>query len=230
MTICCRAALAIAIAFAASVPATAQESGRYRDFQLGASVTAISTLTDTRRSDVTVVHERPALMQELRWMPSSFGPASRSRGEGIELVVFGFYENQLYRLAIDYDRSATKGMTDRDMVDAISSIYGPPSSSNVAAEGTDGRGAEAVASRIVARWNGPGYAVAATRWSYGGAWRLVVESTALATLAHAADTRAIALDVQQGPQQEAERARRDQQNKDDATAAARTANKAVFQP
>jgi len=228
MTIRCCAALAVALA--ASVPAGAQEAGSYRDFQLGSSVTAVSMLTDTRRSDVTVVHERPALMQELRWMPSSFGPASRSRGEGIELVVFGFYENQLYRLAIDYDRATTKGMTDRDMVDAISSSYGPPSSSNIASDGTDRRGAEAVASRIVARWNGPGYAVAVTRWSYGGAWRLVVESTALAALAHTGDARAIALDVQEGPQQEAERARRDQQNRDDADAAARTANKAVFQP
>jgi hypothetical protein len=169
-------------------------------------------------------------MQELRWMPSSFGPTSRSRGDGIELIVFGFYENQLYRMAIDYERSATKGMTDRDMVDAISSIYGPPSSSTVATEGTDTRRAEAAASRIVARWNGPGYAVVVTRWSYGGAWRLVVESTTLAALARAADARALALDVQEGPQQEAERARRDEQNKDDANTAARTANKAVFQP
>jgi len=58
----------------------------------------------------------------------------------------------------------------------------------------------------------------------------VVESTSLAAQARAADARALVLDVQEGPQQEAERARRDQQNKDDANAAARTANKAIFQP
>ena len=187
-------------------------------------------LTDMRRADATIVHERPALMQELRWVPSSFGPASRSRGAGIELGVFSFYEDQLYRIAIDYDRPATRGMTDRDMVDSISSIYGPPSSSKVGSEGSDTGGAETIAARIVARWNGAGYAVALTRWSYGGAWRLVVESAALAALARAADARALALDAQDSPQQEAERAKRDRQNKDDANAAARTANKAVFQP
>jgi len=219
---------AIAVAVAVSTPARAQEPGGYRDFQLGASVTDVSTLAGTRRSDVTVVHERPALMQQLRWTPASFGPASRARGEGIELVVFSFYDGQLYRLAIDYDRSTTKGMTDRDMVDAISSAYGAPSSSTIAE--ARGVGAEVTAARIVGRWNGPGYAVALTRWAYGGAWRLVVEATALAALARTADARAIALDVQEGPQREAEHARREQQGRDDADAAARTANKATFRP
>jgi hypothetical protein len=228
MTTRCRAALAVALA--ASIPAIAQEPGRYRDFQLGASVAAVSAIAGTRSADVTVVHERPVLMQQLRWTPSSLGATSRSRGEGIELIVFGFYDNQLYRLAVDYDRSATKGMTDRDMVDAISAMYGPPSSSKLAAGETDRRGGETVASRIVARWNGPGYAVAVSRWAYGDAWRLVAESTALAALARTADARAIALDVQEGPQHEAERARREQQGKDDADAAARTANKGTFRP
>ena len=82
----------------------------------------------------------------------------------------------------------------------------------------------------MARWNGPGYGVAVSRWAYGGAWRLVVESTDVARLARTADERAIVLDISEGPQREADRARRDQQGKDDAEAAARTANKATFLP
>ena len=39
---------------------------------------------------------------------------------GLQQIIFSFYENQLYRMMVDYDRSETKGMTDRDMVDAIS--------------------------------------------------------------------------------------------------------------
>jgi hypothetical protein len=216
----------------ATIPARAQEPGRYREFQLGASVADISTLTDTRVADVTLVHERPAVMQELKWMPSSFGTAGRSlsRGKGLQHVTFSFYENQLYRMMVDYERSQTRGMTDRDMVDAISTAYGPPSSSKISDEGTDARGNESVAARLVARWNGPGYAVAVSRWAYGGAWRLVVESTALAALARTADVRADLLDVQEGPQREAERSRRQQQGKNDAEAAAREANKATFLP
>ncbi|HEY3161392.1 MAG TPA: hypothetical protein VGJ78_20640 [Vicinamibacterales bacterium] len=228
MTRLCRTALLVALA--ASAPAAAQEEGRYRDFKLGASVAAVSALTQTRSADVTVVHERPAVMQELRWIPSSFGTAGRSHGAGLQQIVFSFYENQLYRLMIDYERSQTKGMTDRDVVDAVSAMYGQPSSSKIADGGTDTWNTESVAARVVARWNGPGYAVAVSRWAYGGAWRLVVESTPLAALARTADARALVLDVQEGPQREADRARREKQGKDDAEAAARSANKATFQP
>src|SRR6185503_1442998 len=185
------------------------EHGEYRDFALGSSVSAIATLTETRSTDVTVVHERPAVMQELRWIPSTFGVAGRlrSRGEGIQQVVFSFYENQLYKMMVDYERSETKGMTDRDMVDAITAVYGPASSATIPKERTDAGGAETTASRVVARWNAPGYAVAVSRWAYGGAWRLTVESTDLARLARTADERAILLDVKEGPQREADRSR-----------------------
>jgi hypothetical protein len=230
MTTLCRVALIVALG--ASMPALAQEQGQYREFQLGASVAAISALTDTRVADVTLLHERPALMQELKWITSSFGTAGRSpsRGKGVQQVTFSFYENQLYRMMVDYERSQTKGMTDRDMIDAIATMYGPPSSSKISDEATDARGNESVASRLVARWNGPGYAVAVSRWAYGGAWRLVVEATPLAALARTADVQAALLDVQEGPQREAERSRRAQQGKNDSEAAAREANKATFQP
>ena len=227
MTTPCRVALIVALGI--TLPASAQERGHYREFQLGASVAVISALTDARLEDVTLVHERPAVMQELRWMPSSFGTAGSSptRGKGVEQIMFSFYENQLYRMMVDYERSQTKGMTDRDMIDAIARMYGPPSSSNITDQS---RRSESVASRLVARWTGPGYAVAVSRWAYGGAWRLVVESTTLAALARTADMRAIFLDVRDGPQHEAERARREQQGRNDAESAAREANTVTFQP
>lgn len=224
--------VALLVAFVTSVAAAAQAQGKYRDFELGTSVATVAALSETRSTDVFVIHERPAVMQELRWIPSTFSAAGRlrSRGEGLQQIVFGFYENLLYRMTIDYDRSETKGMTDRDMVDAISTVYGEASSAKIVDGGSDLRAAETVASRLVARWNGPGYAVAISRWAYGGAWRLIIESTDLAALARTADARALVLDVKEGPQHEADRARRERQGKDDAEAAARTANKATFQP
>jgi hypothetical protein len=222
--------LALVLFVAGGVVASAQDQGRYRSFQLGTSVATIAASTNARTADVTLVHARPALMQELRWAPSSFGVASRTLGQGLEKVTFSFYENQLYRIVVDYERAETRGMTDRDMVDAISSTYGEPSSSQIAEGASTGRGAERTASRLVARWSAPGYAVAVSRWAYGDAWRLVIETTALAALARDADARAIALDLREGPDREAARSRREQQDKYDADAAARTANKATFRP
>jgi len=224
--------MALLVALGASVPASAQEHGQYRDFHLGASVAAVTAQTETRPTDVTLVHERPVVMQELRWVPSSFGASGRSPslGSGVQQIVFSFYDNQLYRLMVDYGRTGTKGMTDRDMIDAMSAVYGHPSSTNISDEGAQPFDGESVATRVVARWNGPSYAVAASRWAYGGAWRLIIESTDLAALAQTADTAAVALDLKEGPQRQADRNRRDQRERDDAEAAARTANKATFQP
>lgn len=189
-------------------------------------------LTATRSGDVTIVHERPAVMQELRWTPSSYGTVRSlpSRGDGLQQIVFSFYENQLSRMSVDYERTRTRGLTDRDMVDALSAVYGAPSSSTLIVTGDAVTGSETSAARVVARWNGPGYAVALSRWAYGAAFRLVVESTRLAALARTDDARAMVLDVQEGPQREAARAKREQQGKDDAETAARAANKTTFQP
>jgi len=243
--------LIVAAALAASVPASVQaqgsqgegglgrrvqeqgaEQGGYRDFHLGASTKSIVELTETRTDDVRLIHERPAVMQELRWLPSSYGTAGSapSTGQGLEQIVFSFYENQLSRIAVDYERSRTRGMTDRDLVDALSAVYGAPSSSTLASTGDAATGNDNVAARVVARWNGAGYAIVLSRWAYGAAFRLVIESTRLAASSRTDEARAIALDVQEGPQREAARAKRQQQDKDDAETAARTANKGTFRP
>lgn len=38
--------------------------------------------------------------------------------------MFSFYNDQLFRLVIDYDRQRTEGMTDADMVQTLSETYG----------------------------------------------------------------------------------------------------------
>ena len=47
--------------------------------------------------------------------------------DAVARVTFGFYNDQLFRIVVDYDRLRTEGMTEADMVGAISETYGPPS-------------------------------------------------------------------------------------------------------
>ena len=42
----------------------------------------------------------------------------------MQQIGFSFYNDQLFRLVIDYDRDRTEGMTAADMIEAISSAYG----------------------------------------------------------------------------------------------------------
>jgi hypothetical protein len=210
----------------------AQERGQYRDFQLGTSLASVSALTSVPASNATLIHERPAVMQELRWIPSSSStaPQSRALGDALQQIVFSFYEDQLSRLMIDYDRSRTGGLTDGDMIEALSAMYGEPLAAKTSGADAVERDDESVASRRVAQWVGPGYTATLSRWAYGAAFRLTVESTRLGALARTADARALVLDAQDAPRREAARVEREEQDRRDARDKARRANKATFQP
>jgi hypothetical protein len=46
------------------------------------------------------------------------------RPRGVSQILFSFYNGELYRMVVTYDRDATEGLTDDDMVQAISARYG----------------------------------------------------------------------------------------------------------
>ena len=43
-------------------------------------------------------------------------------------VVFSFYDGELFRIVVNYDRYQTEGLTAEDFVEAISATYGPAES------------------------------------------------------------------------------------------------------
>ena len=59
-------------------PAHGQERSGYRGFQLGSNVPSVSALAGVAATDVTTIHQRPALMQELQWRRGYAGSASTS--------------------------------------------------------------------------------------------------------------------------------------------------------
>src|SRR5581483_9853144 len=110
------------LAISSSVTA-AQDLSKYRDFQLGMSVAAVAQHAGIT-SEARVLHQRPALIQELVWLPARhLGPASS--GESVRKVVFSFYNGELSRIAINYDWDKTEGLTVDDMVEALATTYGP---------------------------------------------------------------------------------------------------------
>ncbi len=113
-------------------PLQAQNRPEYRGFQLGGSLLSVSTLTKVAASEASSIHLRPALMQELQWRPPYFLIGSAAlQTDPVRQVAFSFYNDQLSKMVVDYDTDRTAGMTDADMIDAISTTYGPPSKSAV---------------------------------------------------------------------------------------------------
>jgi hypothetical protein len=223
------AACAFALTIAGQ-PVDAQDLSRYRAFALGASVAAVSAETGVASSEATVLHQRPALLQDLEWRPSRWiaGSAGEST-DPVERIVFSFYNDRLFQIVVDYGRDRTEGMTDADMIAAISTAYGAVNPAR-----TPGRvqsPVEIESGTPVARWADATNAVVLYRTSsYRQVYRLIVTNAGDATLARKGTTQALRLDEQEAPQREIARQKKE---RDDARAAAdkaRHANKGQFIP
>src|SRR3954454_21624032 len=96
----------------------------YRGFQLGMSLNAAVQHSGMDPSEVTIIQERPARMQELSWHPDRFSQAAADSNP-VEKVVFSFYQGRLFRMVVDYDTDKTTGLTTQDLIDGISARLRP---------------------------------------------------------------------------------------------------------
>jgi len=227
-----RAAAIVVCGIAIIGPAVgADDLSRYRAFELGSSLASVSTLADVPPSSVKTVHQRPAVLQELEWRPSHWsGASSLASNDPVEQVVFSFYNDQLFRIVVDYAHARTEGMTAADLIEAISETYGPAAAQPAPAR-TAPRVMDTGSGTPLARWAGGDYSLVLSRTSaYREAFRLVLTSTTVEDLAKKAAAQSARLDQQEAPQREVARQKKE---KDDGIAAAekaRIANKKLFRP
>jgi|SRR5579863_7897142 len=206
----------------------AQDLSRYRDFQLGMSLLAVAKQTDQEASEAKALHARPAVIQELGWRPlSSVGSSFQ---DPVREVLFSFYNGALFRMVIHYDHYRTEGLTDEDMIEAISAKYGVATRSNAkiillsTSEVYDNREV------VIARWEDSQYSFNLFRSSYQPTFGMLVSSKRLDALAQTAIAEAVRLDEQEAPAREiALKARQGEENRAEQEKA-RIANKAAFRP
>jgi hypothetical protein len=207
---------------------SAQELSSYREFQFGSQLPIVARQAGLELSAAKVVHERPALIQELnRYSPISFG--SSSQVESVKTTLFTFYNGQLSRLTIGYDPNRTKGLTDEDMVAAISVQYGTPT--RPAAEKTVPSAQEYNNNdQVIAVWEDPEYSFTLSRSQYQSTYGVVGVSKQLDTLAQAANVEAIRLDQQEAPARETKRRQKLDDDERASREKARLDNKPNFRP
>lgn len=226
-----RPALAVgALGILLSTPLLHSQGGpRYRDFQLGGDLPSISALTAVAVSEAVAIHTRPALMQELRWQRPYSSTITPSQTDSVKQIMFSFYNDQLSKMVVDYDHERTTGLTDADLIDAISVDYGP----RVKPGARTGRGTltrvEEESGTLVARWAGADYAVALYR-GYSSDVRLIVASPRLDALARTAGAQASRLDDREAPQREIARQKKETEDTRASQEKSRVANKAAFRP
>ena len=79
----------------------------------------MAALAKVAATEAKTIHQRPAVIQELEWRRPYFVSGTTAlQTDPVQRIVFSFYNDQLFRLVISYDRQRTDGMTDGDMIEA----------------------------------------------------------------------------------------------------------------
>jgi hypothetical protein len=224
---------------------SAHDLSRYREFQVGMSLSGVAAQAEIS-PEPRVLQQRPAVIQELMWQPPRVLRLSPS-GDSVRKVLFSFYNGQLFRMVVTYDRARTEGLTAADLIDAISATYGLPMlpaaetmSSPTPVPGgraTPARWQEESPSRsldyddkILARWDDPENAIHLFQSPYESGFGLVVSSKRLEALARVAIAESARLDAQEAPQRELERQQKQTEDNRLKNETARRANKQAFRP
>lgn len=210
-------------------PAVAQAPFSYREYALEASVASVVTISAARESDARTLHERPARIQELEWRVP-YGRSGSPLADPVRDIRFSFFNDQLYQVVVTYERDRTEGLTNEDLIESLSAIYGTPllltrATSRAAIQpGMPGDAA------VVAQWEDAAGLLTLALGGYPPQYQLVLVSKALHAQARAAITEAVRLDAREAPERERDRRTNEAAAAQAAGRKARILNKAAFRP
>ena len=198
----------------------------YRGMQFGMDLSSAAKQAGTRPTEAKTVHERPAVIQEMDYKPGSQS-ATLAAADPVREAALWFFNGELFRIVVTYDRFKTEGMTAEDMIQGLSATYGTGTSPavDIAYHSIYGEVA-----RVIARWEDSQYAYNLVRSADQSSFALILYSKRLDVLAQAAITEAVRLDTQEAPQREIEQQKRRDDEQRLSLEKARSANKANFRP
>jgi len=218
---------AVCIVLAVST-VSSEELSRYREFQLGASLAAVTAVTQSSERDLKTVHSRPALLQQLEWRPRYMRGTPVAGRDSINELMFSFVDDRLFRMSVAYERDRTTGLTNEDMIASLAAVYGPPSSPSPQLRSS--AGSEGLDTLVIAEWRQADTNVALQRNRYNESFVLVITSLSLDAIARKAQATAVVMDVREAPAREAALLKKRADDQRQAEEQARETNKKEFRP
>ena len=201
-----------------------QDFSKYRNFSFGASLASVSKQVDRQPIDAEVIHQQPALIQELTWYPPQPYGSSRP-AEPVEKILFSFCNGELYRILVFYDSSAIKGLTDEDMIRAVSAKYGT-ATKPVADVNFPTNPSYRATEKVVARWEDSQYSFNLFRSSASNTFAIVMFDKRMDAQAGVSIAESVQLEQQEAPLKEAARVK----NENDALEVERQKNIRSLRP
>jgi hypothetical protein len=177
----------------------AAEFSNYRGFEFGTKLPAAAKQAGAQMSEAKLIHQRPAVIQELEWRPRPTYQADASQLDPVRDSLLRFYNGELFQIVTTYDRDKVKGMTEADMVQAISLTYGTATKPAVE---TPYRSNYGEVAPVIARWEDAEYLCDLIRTGDQSSFALILNSKRLNALAQAAIIEAVRLDTIEAPQRE----------------------------
>lgn len=219
-----RSAILLVLVLFSTPLLSGQTLSKYRTFSLGTSLFTLSKQVGQDPQQASLIHQSPAVIQQLTYWPIEASPYS-ARAESASQILFSFYNGALYRIAVTYDRSTTEGLTDDDMVQAISARYGMATRfyPEIALATND---EYAPTDEVIARWEDTENSVSLLRSNSLNSFGLAVFSKKLDAQAEASIVESLRLEKQQAPQKEIDR----QKDEADKLEVARLKRLKAFRP
>jgi hypothetical protein len=205
----------------------AADFSSYRGFEFGASLAAAAKQAGMKPSEARLVHQRPAVIEELDWRPVFAYQANASKADPLREALLRFYNGQLFQIAITYDRQRLLGMTEADMVKVISLTYGAATEPAVEIPYRSNFGEVA---KVIARWENPEYSYDLIRTGDQASFAFVLSRKSLDAQAQAAIAEASRLDALEAPQRAIEAQKRQEAEDRLVLDKARSANVPNFRP
>lgn len=212
-----------------SVGLQAEDLSSYRSFRLGTNLASVAAQAHLDPTKAQLLYERPALIQQLTWWPDSFAPSSQT--EAVKFAVFSFYNGELFRIFVVYDRTRTQGLSTDDFIDSISAVYGTPTRPlAIVRTGSSALYGFNDEEKVIARWQDVQDSVNLIHSSYDQLYGLVAVSRRVEPLAQEAMIEGARLDVVERPQRESDRKRREAEVEHANAEKARVVNLPTFRP
>lgn len=204
---------------------SAQEPLRYRAYTLESSVDSVLATSGSRAADLKVLHERPALIQELEWR-APYSHSETELADPVRMIVFTFCDNALYQVLVTYDSTRTDGLSNGDIIDSLTAAYGAP----VPAAARNRPLQAPLDTVVLAQWDRAGASLTLLRRVYSAEFQLIVTAKALSTRARGAIREAARLDAADAPRREREQRKQEAADAIAARDKLRAGNKAAFRP
>jgi len=204
----------------------AADFSTYRGFQFGMSLSAAAKQAGMNASEATVVHQRPAVVEQLDWRPRWL-QANQGQADPVAEGMLSFYNGELFRIVVTYDRYRMEGMSAEDVVDAISRTYGNATRPTGEVPYHSDYGETAT---VIARWEDPEYSYNLIQTGNRSSFAMVLYSKREEAVAQTAIVEAVRLETEEAPQREIAKQKKHDDDERLALDKARSANKSNFRP